>query len=173
MTWFLNPRFAAAVIGAAVMASCTSDPSALHGVTADYFSEYAARSDVDALLDYHADSVELRDYVAGERVRGIDALQEFFDWSNPSYRMRDSVALVVDDILVESHRAVVTGYFTPFSWDGVPVEAMHFTTLLTFDAEQRIALQEDWINYPSGLLDYGSRSNSNDWIGGASPGSSR
>lgn len=171
MTRFWRRRFAAAAICGATLASCTNAPPGLRAVVSDYYAVYAERSDAEAFLSFHADSVELRDYVAGERIQGVEALREFFDWGDPSFRMRDSVALVVQDIVVEANRAVVKGHFTPFAWAGLPFEAMQFTTILTFDAEQRIALQEDWINYPTDLLDYDSRKNSNHWIPGFLPDS--
>lgn len=147
------------------LAGCAEASPGVEATVAEYYAVYAERSDAARFMEFYADTVELRDYVAGERVQGVDALREFFDWGDSRFQMGDTVALYVTSILADADRAVVQGHFTPFDWGDVAVGAMHFTTILTFDADRRIALQEDWINYPAALLDYGSRGDSNAWIG--------
>ncbi len=59
---------------------------------------------------------------------------------------------------------MVKGYFKGFSWNGNEFNPMHFITLLTFSESGKITYQVDWINYPSELLNYQNRKDSNSWI---------
>ena len=129
-----------------------------------YYQVYAQRSEFDYFLSFYADSIELKDYVAGEHIIGKEALKDFFDWNNTEFAFIDNVALVVDRVIVDGNQTVATGHFTPFKWKDFEFEAMQFTTILTFNKAGKIVLHEDWINYPTTLLDYQNRKNSNFWI---------
>jgi hypothetical protein len=62
------------------------------------------------------------------------------------------------------NKVVTTGHFTAFKWGELEIEAMQFTSILTFNSSGKIIKQVDWINYPSYLVDYNNRKNSNKWI---------
>ncbi len=132
----------------------------------DYYQTYADRQDFEKFLTFYDSSMVLEDMIYGNRVEGIDNFRAFFDWPNPNFELRDSVALVVTDQIFSSNEVVTIGYFTPFSWGGLEVEAMHFTTILTFNTEGKIIKHVDWINYPPYLIDFESKKNSNKWING-------
>lgn len=136
----------------------------IEGITTEFYEVYKARKDSKRFLEFYSDSVVLEDMVNGDRVVGIQALEKFFDWSNEDFQLIEKEAVVVKDIYVAGHVAVVYGYFTPFKWGDAEFEAMHFTTQLDFDKEGKIVKQVDWINYPSTLVDYSKRRNSNKWI---------
>ena len=156
----LIPALAALSIGCAA-----AEPAPdLDPVLDAYYAAYEARSDVDGFLEFYADSVELKDYITGDRIVGRDALREFFDWQNPAFRLLEEGTLVVEHRVVEGNRVVASGYFNPFGWGDLEFEAMQFTTILTFDDDGRIARHEDWINYPNDLLQYDTRGNSNLWL---------
>lgn len=133
-------------------------------ITTRYHQTYAERSDFQKFLSFYADTMVLEDIVFGERIEGREELARFFDWENPGFSLRDSVAIVVADQIIEGEKAVIQGYFTPFTWDGMDVEAMHFTTILEFNEAGKIIKHIDWINYPAYLIDYEKRKNSNLWI---------
>jgi hypoxanthine phosphoribosyltransferase len=136
----------------------------IKGITTEFYEVYKARKEHKRFIEFYSDSVVLEDMVNGDRVVGKQALEKFFDWSNTDFQLVGSEALVVKDIFVTGHVAVIYGYFTPFKWGETTFEAMHFSTQLDFDKEGKIVKQVDWINYPSTLLDYSKRKNSNAWI---------
>lgn len=136
----------------------------IKGITTEFYEVYKARKDSKRFFEFYSDSVVLEDMVNGDRIVGKQALEKFFDWSNQDFQLLEKEALVVKDIFVAGNVAVVYGYFTPFKWGETEFEAMHFTTQLDFDKEGKIVKQVDWINYPSTLVDYSKRNNSNKWI---------
>lgn len=136
----------------------------VRGITTELYEVYKYRKESKRFLEFYADSVVFEDIVNGDRVVGKQALEKFLDWSNPDFQLVEKEALVIKDIFVAGRVAVVYGYFTPFTWGGVEFEAMHFTTQLDFDENGKIVKQVDWINYPSTLIDYSKRKNSNTWI---------
>lgn len=144
--------------------SCAKPEHSIRPLVNEYYQVYAQRSDFDYFLSFYADSMELKDYVAGEHITGKTAFEEFIDWNNPDFSLIDSVALVIDNLILDGNKCVATGYFTPFRWGENEFSAMHFTTILTFNNDGKIILHEDWINYPNTLLDYQTRKNSNLWI---------
>ncbi|MEZ4918551.1 MAG: nuclear transport factor 2 family protein [Saprospiraceae bacterium] len=129
-----------------------------------YYAVYAVQKDFDAFMNFYDEHVVLEDIVNGDRIEGKAALQTFFNWDVPGFERMDSVALVIEDQLVDQNKVVTTGYFTPFKWEESLVEAMHFTSILHFNPEGKIIRQTDWINYPAWLVDYENRKNSNAWI---------
>lgn len=151
----------------AFLFSCKSNSSNNHDLkyTIDeYYQTYAERQDFEKFLAFYDSSMVLEDIVFGERIEGLANFRAFFDWSNPIFELQDSVALIVTDQIIEKNDVVTSGYFTPFTWGGIDVEAMHFTTILRFNTEGKIIQHVDWINYPSYLINYESRKNSNEWI---------
>jgi ketosteroid isomerase-like protein len=132
--------------------------------TQQFFKVYADHNDFDQFISYYADNTVLEDIINGDRIEGKDALKIFFDWDNPNLIRKSSKALVMQELIVEGQQAVIKGYFTPFEWQTTPFEAMHFTTILTFNDDGKIIKHVDWINYPASLVDYQNRKNSNDWI---------
>ncbi len=130
----------------------------------DYYSTYQERTNIDKFLSFYDSEIILEDMVNGDRISGIRNLKEFFDWKNPDFVLEDSVALVITDQAVLENRVFTQGYFTPFSWSGTQIQAMQFFTILYLNENGKIIRQIDWINYPSYIVDYAERENSNDWI---------
>ncbi|MEX0361811.1 MAG: nuclear transport factor 2 family protein, partial [Allomuricauda sp.] len=129
-----------------------------------FFKVFNKRQDFERFLDFYDDTVVLEDIINGDRIEGKQALRSFFDWSNPDFELLEESSLVVNEITVDDNRVVVSGYFTPFKWGDTEFEAMHFTTLLTLNESGKIIKQVDWINYPSNLVNYNTRKNSNTWL---------
>ncbi|MGH1366338.1 MAG: hypothetical protein ACRBF0_22450 [Calditrichia bacterium] len=92
------------------------------------------------------------------------ALAEFFNWDNPGFKKIEVQALIITEQIIDGKKVTTKGYFTPFKWGEARFETMHFTTLLTFNEQGKIIKQVDWINYPTTLLDYNKRKNSNEDI---------
>ena len=106
----------------------------------------------------------LEDIINGDRITGKRNVKAFLNWNNTKFKLIDSVALKLDYLVVEGNRAVAKGHFKPFQWGEAMVEAMHFTTILYFNEDQKIVRQVDWINYPNSVFDFEKRKNANDWI---------
>ncbi len=149
-----------------LFSSCSTQQNGpnIQNIVSEYYQVYQERNDFQKFLDYYDEAVVLEDIILGERVFTKVELEKFFDWENASFAKRDSVALVITEQIVEEKQVVSKGYFTPFTWNDSTFEAMHFTTLLTFNEKGKIQKQVDWINYPSSLLNYSSRKKSNEWI---------
>lgn len=148
-----------------LVASCTtSTESDLSKTVRDYYNTYNERADVEKMLTYYAPNVVFEDIINGDRIEGKDALREFLDWDNPNFHQLDDTLLVIQSIIIQDHHAAIKGYFKEFKWGDTAFEPMHFTTLLTFDDTKRITKQVDWINYPSSLVNYSERKNSNLWL---------
>ena len=93
--------------------------------------------------------------------RVIDSLKGS---DNPDFKKLEDNSLVIEKKMIGKNYAVVKGYFTKFLWNDTEFEAMHFTTILTFNEFGKITKQVDWINYPANLVNYNERGNSNHWI---------
>jgi len=143
--------------------SC-SNPSNLSKIVDNYQSTHAQRADIVSLMGFYSDEIVLKDMINGEKIEGKPSLEIFFDWNNPAYKKLHSKTLIVEENLFEGNKVVSKGYFTPFKWGETEYEAMHFTTILTFNSSGKIIKQIDWINYPNNLVDYENRKNSNNWI---------
>lgn len=128
------------------------------------YEVYAERSDFEKFLSFYDEDMVLEDFIFGERIEGKENFKAFFDWPNPKFQKLEDKALIVKDIIVNKNKAVVRGYFTPFKWGDYTSERMHFTTILEFNESGKIVKHQDWINYPSTLIDYNTRKNSNDWL---------
>ena len=88
----------------------------------------------------------------------------FLDWENTKFKILDGNSLIIIEKIIKENKAIVSGYFTKFQWGEHEFESMHFTTILTFNDSDKIIKQVDWINYPTDLVNYNERKNSNDWI---------
>lgn len=130
----------------------------------EYYQTYQERKDFDKFLSFYDQNIILEDVISGDRIEGIEAFKQLFDWNNPNFVLTDSVALVVTNQIINKNIVSTQGYFTPFSWSGTLTEAMHFSTILKFNDKGKIIKQTDWINYPNTLIDYRNRKNSNDWL---------
>lgn len=115
-------------------------------------------------LDFYDENMVLEDMVSGDRKVGKEEFAEFFNWDHPSFMLLDSVSMVIENQIIDGYEVVTQGHFTPFKWDSTRVDAMHFTSILTFNQKGKIIKQVDWINYPSYLIDYQKRKDSNSWI---------
>ncbi|WP_421877148.1 nuclear transport factor 2 family protein [Marinoscillum sp.] len=148
-----------------LVASCTTNTkSDLSKTVSDYYHTYNERADVEKMLTYYAPNVVFEDIITGDRIEGKNALREFLDWDNPNFQQLDNSLLVIETIIIEEGNAAIKGYFKKFKWGDTAFEPMHFTTLLTFDDTKHITKQVDWINYPSSLVNYSERKNSNLWL---------
>ncbi|WP_411031209.1 nuclear transport factor 2 family protein [Spongiimicrobium sp. 3-5] len=149
-----------------VNVSCVerSKTDKIEEIATAYYETFQLRKDFQKFLSFYHDDVILEDIVNGDKIEGKRALTAFFDWQNPNFHKSDAVTLVIDHQVFDETTVVTKGYFTPFKWGEHSFEAMHFTTILIFNTSGKIIKQIDWINYPSGLVDYSKRKNSNDWI---------
>ena len=155
---------ASLVLGLATL-SCSSETEPdIASIVTSYYKTYEERKDFEAFLDYYDEDMVLEDIIFGERIEGKAAFAEFFDWENPLFTAKDTVALVVERQLIQGYEVVTQGYFTPFSWGDIIVGNMYFTTLLTFNKQGKIIRHVDWINYPNSLINYDEREDSNTWI---------
>ncbi|MCG8330728.1 MAG: hypothetical protein MI974_23730 [Chitinophagales bacterium] len=145
--------------------SCKTDHNySTEKIIADYYQVFNERQAFEDFLDFYADSILLEDIVNGDKIVGKQSLRNFFDWSNPDFELLEENSLYVLEQLVNKNKAVVKGYFTAFKWGDATFEAMHFTTIFTFNESGKIVKQVDWINYPATLVNYNERKNSNEWI---------
>lgn len=148
-----------------VLTSCQSKNEITHSqIVAEYISTYQKRADFEKFLSFYDKDIILRDMISGEKKEGIEDLKNFFDWNNAKFNLLDTLTFQVETIVIENNNVVIQGYFTPFMWEEARFEAMQFQTMLKFNNDNKIISQIDWINYPSELLDYQNRKNSNAWI---------
>lgn len=130
----------------------------------EYYHVYNNRQDFKQFLDFYDENIVLEDIVNGDRIVGKQNLKDFFDWTNPNFINLEKNSLVIVEKLFDGNKSVVKGYFTKFKWGDSEFEAMHFTTILVLNESGKIIRQTDWINYPSTLINYSKRENSNEWI---------
>lgn len=148
-----------------IFSACQSQQdSSIDKSVDDFYRVFSQRQDFEQFLSFYAEDIVLEDMVNGDKIEGKEAMRNFFDWTNPNFELLGENALVVLEKVIDKNKAVVKGYFTPFRWGEAEFEAMHFTTILTFNESGKIIKQVDWINYPATLVDYSNRKNSNDWI---------
>ena len=143
--------------------SCQQENN-IEKVVKAYYQTYQERNDFQKFLSFYDDNLIMEDIITGERKNGKKEFAEFFDWGNPAFSKTDRFSLIITHQVIQKNQVATQGYFTPFKWGDQHFEAMHFTTFLTFNEAGKIIKQVDWINYPSGLVDYEKRKNSNDWI---------
>lgn len=145
--------------------SCNQEKDlSIKPIVDEYYQTYSEREDFEKFLAFYDSSMVLKDMINGNKIKGTKNLRPFFDWTNPNFELQDSVALIITDQILSKYEVVTSGYFTPFTWHTRYVEAMQFTTILRFNTEGKIVQQVDWINYPSYLVNYETRKNSNIWI---------
>ena len=146
--------------------SCSSSKknNELTQITFEYYNTYQKNKNLEKFIDFYAEEIELEDIINGDKIKGKENLKNFLDWNNPNLSRNDSLALIIEDQIIDGNKVVTKGFFTPFKWGELQVEAMHFTTILFFNESKKIIKQVDWINYPSSLVDYKNRKNSNNWI---------
>lgn len=129
-----------------------------------FYSVYNQRKDIASFLAFYDDSIVIEDIINGDRIEGKENLRKFFDWGNPDFECLEPSYLVIREQVIDEDKAVVRGYFSRFRWGMLEFERMHFTTILTFNEQQKIIYQTDWINYPSELINCEDRKNANDWL---------
>ena len=157
--------FTCIVVLGILMSSCqTNETNPNQEIITTFYQVFNERQDLERFLDFYDDTAVLEDIINGDRIEGKQALRDFFDWSNPDFKLLQENSLVIKEPIVNNHKAVVSGHFTPFKWGDTEFEAMHFTTLLTLNESGKIIKQVDWINYPSNLVNYDTRKNSNAWL---------
>ncbi|PWL37570.1 hypothetical protein DKG77_14780 [Flagellimonas aquimarina] len=147
-----------------VVCSCTNKDNSINETVKEYYETYQDRNDFEKFLGFYDEKIVLEDIINADRIVGKKALEDFFDWNDPGYKKIAADALVIYEQTIEGNRVVTSGYFNEFLWGGNTFEAMHFVTILTFNRSGKIIKQVDWINYPSNLVDYTKRKNSNEWI---------
>lgn len=129
-----------------------------------YYKVYQQRTDWPGFLNFYAEDVVLLDYVGGYKIEGKTTFAQFFNWPDPRFKKGAINALEITSQTISKNTVTTQGFFTPFTWGDIEVEAMQFTTILEFNADGKIVKHIDWINYPDYLIDYKTRVNSNDWI---------
>lgn len=129
-----------------------------------YYKSFQERSNFERFLSFYDEDIVLEDIINGDSIVGKKAFSDFFDWNNPNFKLLESNSLIIKNQVIEGNRAVTQGYFTPFQWGERTFGPMHFTTILTFNQKGKIVKHVDWINYPSTLVDYTKRKDSNSWI---------
>ena len=98
------------------------------------------------------------------KIVGKDQIRTFFDWPHPYFTKLSDENFVITDQYFTGNTVITNGYFNPFKWQDIEVEAMQFSSQLVFNKDGKIIKHIDWINYPAYLIDYQTRLNSNDWI---------
>ncbi len=144
--------------------SCTNHSNIIDRKVNLFIDIYQERVEFEKFLNLYSESLMLEDMMAGTRVKGKEELRNFFNWNDDSLVKKENKAFIVEKYYVNDRSVVIQGYFTPFTWNGLEVEAMQFITQLDFNEEYKIIRHRDWINYPNNLLDYTNRNNSNEWI---------
>ena len=130
----------------------------------DYYKTYNKRQDIDKFIGFYDNDILLEDIINGDRIQGKSDLRKFLDWGNPNLKILEINSLIITEKIIKGNKAVVKGYFTKFQWEESEFESMHFTTILTFNDSDKIIKQVDWINYPTNLVNYDEKKNSNEWI---------
>ena len=133
-------------------------------IVEDYYNVYNERQDIDQFMQFYAKEVVLEDIINGDRIEGKQALKSFFNWDDPNFKKLSPNNLIITDKLIDENKVVLKGYFMPFKWGEAEFNAMHFTSILSFNSSGKIIHQTDWINYPSSLVNYNERKNANEWI---------
>lgn len=144
--------------------SCHNQDSVIKQTVKDYYQTYQERNDFQKFLSFYDEEMILEDIIFGEKINGLEKFEEFFDWENPKFKKLSEKTLIVQEQIFDKNKVVTKGYFTPFKWGDYECESMNFTTILTFNENGKIIKHVDWINYPSTLIDYEKRKNSNEWI---------
>ena len=144
--------------------SCDNNTNPVEAKVDEFVRLYQERNDFEKFLELYDQNMVLEDMITGYRMVGIESFKEFFNWPDQRFKKLSSKTIIVNSSVIEGNKAVLTGHFTPFEWDGLRVEAMQFTTILEFNDEARIVHHVDWINYPNNLIDYSKRANANEWI---------
>ena len=138
---------------------------ALRDIIQAYYKVYKTRNDFERFLSFYDESIVLQDMISGARIIGKKALSTFFDWNNPDFQLLGTESLVIENQILEERQIVTSGHFTSFKWGEHIFGPMYFTTILTLNKKGKITRHVDWINYPSDLINYEKRKNSNAWIG--------
>ena len=154
----------ALLIGLLLLSCSPEDEKGLDITVERYYQTYNEHQELDKFIDFYDENIVFEDIINGDRIAGKEKLKIFFDWNNPDFKRLEDNILEVTEIIIKNNKVVVKGYFTRFKWRKTEYEAMHFTTLLTFNELGKIIKQVDWINYPTNLVDYNERKNSNAWI---------
>ena len=145
--------------------ACSIDKdSAIERIVDDYYKIYNKRQDIDKFIGFYDNDILLEDIINGDRIEGKSDLKIFLNWGNLNFKILESNSLKITEKIIKGNKAVVKGYFTKFQWGQIEFGPMHFTTILTFNDSNKIIKQVDWINYPTGLVNYDERKNSNEWI---------
>jgi len=144
--------------------SCHENDINTKQIIESYYQTYQDRNNFQKFLSFYDENIILEDIMFGEKIIGKEKFAEFFDWENPKFKKLEEKTLIIKEQIFDKNKVVTKGYFTPFKWGEYECEAMHFTTILTLNETGKIIKHVDWINYPSTLIDYEKRKNSNDWI---------
>ncbi|PWJ42546.1 nuclear transport factor 2 family protein [Sediminitomix flava] len=148
------------------LANCDVKPSEsnIENTVRDYIKTYQERKNYKKFLSFYSDEIVFEDILNGNRAIGKDNFKLNFDWENPHLVLLTSKPYEVEDLIIQNNQATITGYFNPFKWHDQNIEAMYFTTILTFDEDQKIVKHVNWVNYPPSLLNLISKGNANLWI---------
>lgn len=136
----------------------------IRSIAEAYYETHKVRKDFEGFLSYYDEQIVLEDIISGGQVEGKNNLKAFLNWDDKEFKLIDTVAIVLEDLVVDGNKVVAKGYYTPFLWGVSEFEAMYFMTILYFNEDQKIVRQIDWINYPNSLFDFENRKNANEWI---------
>jgi len=160
----MKQLFTLLIFGLFFNACSIEKDSAIERIVDDYYKTYNKRQDIDKFIKFYDNDILLEDIINGDRIEGKIELRSFLDWKNPNFKILESNSLRITEKIIKENKAVIKGYFTKFQWGEHEFESMHFTTILTFNDSYKIIKQVDWINYPTDLVNYNERKNSNKWI---------
>ena len=160
----INPKYLLVILGQIVGACTLEIDNSTERIVTEYYEVYNKRRDINRFIDFYADDILFEDIINGDRIEGKNNLKLFFDWNDSDFKKLDSNNLIIIETIINGDKAVIKGYFTKFRWGEMEFGPMHFTTILTLNDSRKIIKQVDWINYPSNLVDYNTRKDSNKWI---------
>lgn len=164
MTNWWKVSFALFASGFCISNCTTNYKNHLDQIIEDYYHTYNERQDIEKFLAFYDDNIVFEDIINGDQIKGKIELRQFLDWHNPHFENLEDNHFKITEKIITEDKAVIKGHFTRFKWGQTTFEAMHFTSILTFNKSGKIIQQVDWINYPASLINYNERKNANDWI---------
>lgn len=158
----MHPLFklVSALMIASLLSACQTtkqqpkyNPEEIKEQTGLYLKTYAFREDFEQFLSFYADNAVVEDVIRGEKMNGLAAIKDFFNWDDNEFSMANSVThLVTQQITVNDNQAIIRGYFMPFEYAGVKLGPWRFITWLEFNDKLKISKQTDWINYTPKII---------------------
>lgn len=130
-------------------------PPTIEEVVEDYIHTYQERDNWDHFLSLYSDSLMMKDINLNYECQDLAAFAEFYDWPNPDFKKVNASdkTFELEDIVIQDHKAVIRGKFTPFYWkEKLQDWNSSFVIVLYFNEDLRIIQQYDYIKYPTDIL---------------------